>query len=53
MKLIHHNIMKVAESMTKKTFDQGIIKGLKGYRVTDKVTMYLPVSSQDGITQIG
>jgi NADH dehydrogenase FAD-containing subunit len=53
MKLIRNNIVKVAETITKGTFEKGIVKGLKDYKVSDKVTMYLPVGSNDGVTQIG
>jgi NADH dehydrogenase FAD-containing subunit len=42
MKLIRNNIVKVAESMTNGKFDQGIIKGLKDYKTTDKVTSEFP-----------
>jgi len=44
MKLIRNNIIKVAEAMMQNKFTLGSpLKGLKNYRVTDKVTMYLPV----------
>ena len=54
MKLIRENIMKVAESMAKGKFDPlSVSKGLKDYKVTDKVTMYLPVGANNGVSQIG
>ncbi|KAH9254192.1 hypothetical protein BASA81_007781 [Batrachochytrium salamandrivorans] len=54
MKLIRSNIIKVAEAMSKGKFDKNqILPGLKNYRVSDKVTMYLPVGCNDGVSQIG
>lgn len=54
MKLIRNNIVKVADAMQSGKFSQGqTIKGLKSYRVVDKVTMYLPIGRDFGCSQIG
>ena len=53
MKLIRHNIIKVAEAMKAGKGGQGPIKGLKSYRVKDKVTIYLPVGQNYGVSQVG
>jgi NADH dehydrogenase FAD-containing subunit len=54
MALIRNNIIKVAAAMAKDKFDPfQMLKGLKNYRVTDKVTMYLPVGKAHGVSQLG
>lgn len=56
MALIRNNVVKIAEAMQKGTFQiNATAKSLKlkEYRVTDKVTMYLPVGANHGCTQIG
>jgi NADH dehydrogenase FAD-containing subunit len=54
MALIRNNIVKVAAAISKDKFDPfQILKGLKIYRVTDKVIMYLPVGKAHGVSQLG
>ena len=53
MQLLRNNIAKVADAMSKGTFEKGAVKGLKEYKVTDKVTMFLPLGAVSGVTQIG
>ena len=54
MKVIRGNIIKVATAMSKGKFDPNqVLKGLSDYKVTDKVTMFLPVGCKDGVSQIG
>lgn len=53
-KLVRNNVMKVAEAMRAQKFTLGgQVKGLKNYRVSDKVTMYLPVGRDYGVSQVG
>jgi len=54
MKIIRGNIMKVAEAMSKSSFDiNRVSKGMREYKVSDKVTMYLPIGESDGVSQLG
>jgi len=58
MKLIRHNILRVAEAISSSTttmaaLDSSAVKGLKEYRITDKVTLYLPVGEKEGVSQVG
>lgn len=53
MKIIRGNIMKVAEAMSKGSFDiNRVSKGMREYKVSDKVTMYLPIGESDGVSQL-
>jgi len=53
MKIIRHNIVKIADAMTSGKYSEGFVKGLKDYKTTDKVTMYLPVGAHHGVSQKG
>jgi aspartate carbamoyltransferase regulatory subunit len=44
MSLIRHNVIKIADAIAKGTFEPNTtVRGLKDYRVTERVTMYLPI----------